>query len=190
MFIAFGLSACVESDIKNPDGTSTSAEALTAGGSEDGEKANQVPTLKELSSVAKTPITQAQFDSIVAATPEGQPVVIKRRSGYLLEIGNENHPELLTLEFVDCEFEEGLYIINKYQAIMNLRRCVMRILRLESNGVVQMMSIKRSRITELSTNEGGRCNDLTLTGAKITSIINDMGNSNDFKFIHFSNATN
>lgn len=188
VLIAFGVSACVESDIEKP---SASAFKDTKGVvSADLEEKNQVPSLKEITSLKKTPITQAEFDSIIANTPEGQPIVIKRRSGYALEIGQlyapAVHPELLTFEFVECEFEEGIYVQNTFQAIMNIRKCVMRTVTLQTGGVVQMMEIRRSRIEQLMTIESSRCNDLTLIGSKITHVINDNGgDAQCFKFIHF-----
>jgi hypothetical protein len=188
MLIAVGVSACVESDIESPSAKSLSpstiADPMTAVGQGNDEDARQITAL------AKTPITQAEFDQIIANTPPGQPIVIKRRSGYGLEIGQlyapAVHPELLTFEFVECEFEEGIFVQNTFQAVMNIRRCIMRTVTLQAGGVVQMMQIKRSKIQQLMTMESSRCNDLTLIGTKIPEIINDNGgDSQCFRFMHF-----
>jgi hypothetical protein len=60
----------------------------------------------------------------------------------------------------------------------------MQNVRFENNGVVQMMEIRRSKIEQLVT-MGGRVSDLTLTGTKVQHVINDLGGTTGFQFIHF-----
>jgi hypothetical protein len=116
--------------------------------------------------------------------------VIKRRSGTALSIGNPNyanyHPELLTFEFVECEFEYGIYVFRTFQAIMNIKRCVMQSVSLETGGVVQVMEIRRSKIGSMRTIDGSHVDGLSLYNSKIGSILNDSGgDSQCFRTIGF-----
>src|SRR5688572_29775227 len=108
VLIAAGISACVENDIESPSKSSSPQTLVTEGGQQEQDELN--------SSARRTPITQAEFNQIIANTPEGQPVVIERRKGYGLTIGTEFappiHPELLTFHFIDCRFEEGVRVVN------------------------------------------------------------------------------
>ncbi|HMJ70653.1 MAG TPA: hypothetical protein VK508_17240 [Cyclobacteriaceae bacterium] len=190
ILIAFGVSACIENDIESPSTTSSPENLTTATGKTatgPGELGQR--ELAEIKALDKTPITQAEFDEIIANAPPDQPIVIKRRSGHTLQIGQPYappvHPELLHFEFVECEFEGGIIVQNTFQAILNIRRCVMQSVRFENNGVVQMMEIKRSKIEQLLTMEGGRVSDLTLTGTKIQTVTNDLGGMYGFQVIHF-----
>jgi hypothetical protein len=137
----------------------------------------------------RTPITQEEFNQIIANTPEGQPIV-QRRSGTALTIGSPfappPHPELMTIKFVDCRFENGVFVVNTFQAVMTFEKCIMRMVSLETGGVVQVMEIKQSKIQELRTLDGGRYNGLTLIGSKISQILAyDGGDTPCFQAIGF-----
>lgn len=188
ILIAFVVTACVEKDATSPATTSApgNPENLrTQKGPDDLEPGEE----QAIKALAKTPITQAEFDQIIANAPPGEPIVIKRRSGTALEIGQlyapAVHPELLHFEFVECEFTHGIYVQNTFQALLNMRRCIMPTFMLQTSGVVQYVEIKRSKINELKTIDGGRVSGLTLTKSKILHIQHDLGGGDGFQFIHF-----
>jgi hypothetical protein len=183
ILIAFGLFACSENEIESPAARSAAEDPTTGMGP--GLEENENSSFKK---TKKTPITQEEFDQIIANTPEGQPIVIERRSGGI-SIGNPlipgYHPDLLTFNFVDCDFD-GITISNSFQAIVNLDKCTLENLTLTTAGVVQSMEIKRSTIGELRTIDGSHCDGLSVIKSKISLIVNDSGgDANCFRFIGF-----
>jgi hypothetical protein len=93
--IAFAVSACIENDVESPS-TTASPENLTATGkTATGPEELGQRELEEIKALKKTPITQEEFDQIIANAPPGQPIVIKRRSGHTLQIGQPYAPRFI-----------------------------------------------------------------------------------------------
>ena len=184
ILLAFGLSACSENEAESPATRSSANDPITRmelGEAEDLEESG-------ISSSSKTLITQEEFDQIISSTPEGQPIVIQNRFGGL-SVGDPlvpgYHPDLLTFNFIDCDFE-GIVIQNTTQAVMNFNRCTVDGVVLTTGGVVQSMEIRRSRIGELRTIDGSHCDGLSIIKSKIELIVNDSGgDSNCCRFIGF-----
>lgn len=186
LLLAFGLSACSENEAESPATRSSVDDPITRMESD----SREAEDLEEsgISSSSKTLITQEEFDQIISNTPEGQPIVIQNRFGEL-SLGNPlvpgYHPDLLTFNFIDCDFE-GIVIQNTTQAVMNFNRCTVDGVVLTTGGVVQSMEIRRSRIGELRTIDGSHCDGLSIIKSKIELIVNDSGgDSHCFRFIGF-----
>lgn len=180
------LSACNENDMESP-ATRSAAENHTTSMASGNIELENIADIG-MSSSSKTQITQAEFDQIIAATPAGQPIVIQDRFGSL-SIGDVYdpvyHPELLVLNFIDCELE-SLVVQNTTQAVISFNRCTINDVILTTGGIVQQMEIRRSRVEELRTIDGSHCAGLYVTKSKISLIVNDSGNdSNCFRFIGF-----
>jgi hypothetical protein len=187
VLIAFGISACVESDIesRSPASSPKNPENLTTatGPGELGAQEEQ-----EIRTLAKTPITQEEFEAMVDNATMGDTIVIKRRTGNYLTIGKSSAPfttpELLHFEFIECELENGIIVQNTFQAILNIRRSLMRTVRMQTSGVVQSMEIRRSKIQEIVTIDGGEISDLTLFKTKVP-LIQNLGTTNGFLVIGY-----
>ena len=186
ILLAFGLSACNENETESPAtlASNESPAARVESGNVEDEGLKEVG----ISSSSKTLITQAEFDQIIANTPEGQPVVIQNRFGSV-SIGDlyvpGYHPDFLTFNFIDCDFED-IVVQNTMQAVMTLNRCTVDVVVLTTGGVVYDMTVTRSIIGELRTIDGSQCDGLYVTKSKISQIMNDSGgDSKCFRVINF-----
>jgi len=183
ILIAFGLFACSENEIESPAARSAAEDPTTGMGGGNLEEEN------ENASFRKTPITQEEFDQIIANTPEGQPIVIERRSGSV-SIGHPfvpppgYHPDLLTFNFIDCDFN-NIIVSNTTQAIMTINRCTIETVHLTTMGVVQQIEVRRSRIGQLRTIDGSHCESLAIIKSQVTSILNDGATGDNFRSIGF-----
>jgi hypothetical protein len=186
ILLAFGLSACNENETESPATLSNKENPVAR--IESGNIEDESLEGVGISSSGKTLITQTEFDQIIANTPEGQPVVIQNRFGSV-SIGDlyvpGYHPDLLTFNFIDCDFE-NIVVQNTMQAVMTLNRCTVDVVVLTTGGVVYDMTVTRSIIGELRTIDGSQCDGLYVTKSKISQIMNDSGgDSKCFRVINF-----
>ena len=183
ILIAFGLFACNDNEIESPAARSAAEDPTTGMGPGNLEEENGTSSLK------KTPITEEELDQIIANTPEGQPIVIERRSGSI-NVGRADvpppgyHPDLLVFNFIDCDFK-SIVIQRTTQQAMTLNRCTVERVTLITDAVVQNMELRRSRIGQMTTMDGSYVEGLAVINSEVSGIINDSGSPFGFQSIGF-----
>lgn len=123
-----------------------------------------------------TPMTQEQFNAIVLATPAERPIVVKNRSvrgG--ITIGNyadNTIPDNRDFKFIECKFGT-INIENTNQHKITLSKCKVNSITLTTNGNVEQMEVRNSKINGMATMEGSKCERVDVIKSIVGGILNN-----------------